>query len=80
MADLANDYNWPAAFEVANRDGINVVHGSKCDNSPFTPDDVAFTIAFCDGENDESSWLWVGVLTDGRYAFISAWCDYTGWG
>lgn len=31
------------------------------------------------GENDYSNWLLVLRLTDGRYAYVSAWCDYTGW-
>lgn len=36
-------------------------------------------IHYREGENDGSSWLLVLRLTDGRYAYVSAWCDYTGW-
>lgn len=32
-----------------------------------------------DGENDYYNWLFVLELLDGRFAYVSAWCDYTGW-
>ena len=80
MLNIIDDWNFGEAFTVACRDGINVAQGSKCDNSSFSVEDVSYTLAHCHGENDEASWLWVGVLQDGRYAFVSAWCDYTGWG
>jgi hypothetical protein len=47
---------------------------------PFSIDDVAEIIAISDGQNDEEDWVGAFRLSDGRYAFISAWCDYTGWG
>lgn len=46
----------------------------------FAKEDVAFTLACVEGCNDENDWLWVGTLKDGRWAALSAWCDYTGWG
>lgn len=36
-------------------------------------------MASADGENDEANWLAIFKLADGRYAFLSAGCDYTGW-
>ena len=78
--DLTDDYDFRSAFEVANRDGINVCHGATCDNSPFSVEDVELTVAYSEGENDGADWLWVGLLTDGRWAFVAAGCDYTGWG
>lgn len=30
------------------------------------------------GQNEEKCWLGLFLLTDGSYAFVSAWCDYTG--
>jgi hypothetical protein len=44
------------------------------------PADVKEIIHYREGENDDSSWLFVLEMTDGRFAYVSAWCDYTGWG
>ena len=77
---VGNDYDWSDAFQVACRDGISIVAGSACEKDPFTPEDIAETLYASEGENDEADWLWVGRLVDGRWAFVSAWCDYTGWG
>ena len=46
----------------------------------FTSKDVAETLASGQGANDENPWWAVGRLFDGRFFYISAWCDYTGWG
>lgn len=42
-------------------------------------EDVARIVHYRDGENDDSAWLFVLEMTDGRFAYVSAWCDYTGW-
>lgn len=47
---------------------------------PFTIQDVEEVIASVDGANDESNWVMVGQLKDGRFFKIAAGCDYTGWG
>lgn len=64
LAEL-DDYNWEEAFQFA--DG-------------FDRDDVARIIHQIDGANDYASWILVGQLTDDRFVYLSAWCDYTGWG
>lgn len=45
----------------------------------WAPIDVAEIVASSEGQNDESNWRVVVRLTDGRYSFLSAGCDYTGW-
>ncbi len=40
---------------------------------------VVEIIADSDGEADEANWLAILKLADGRFAFLSAGCDYTGW-
>lgn len=32
-----------------------------------------------EGENDGQPWMCYGLLKDGRYFYLEAWCDYTGW-
>lgn len=42
--------------------------------------EVEEVIASADGENDGESWIALLRLSGGRVAFMTAWCDYTGWG
>lgn len=41
--------------------------------------DVAEIIHYREGENDCANWLFVLKLIDGRFAYVTAGCDYTGW-
>lgn len=59
-----NDYNWKEAFGFAE---------------DFSIDDVETVLLESEGQNDGDSWLSFGRLKDGRYYFLTAWCDYTGW-
>lgn len=72
--------DWQCAFECAMRDDIRAVPGYAGSVEPFRVDDVAEVIAISDGENDEASCVGAFRLNDGRFVFVSAWCDYTGWG
>ena len=81
MLPELEDYDWEQAFEVAQRDNpIAVIGDDQVPTSPFTRDDVARIIAKAEGENDGESWVGVFELKDGRFAYVTAWCDYTGWG
>jgi hypothetical protein len=73
-----SDYSWKEAF----------VYGSSVRSSPGTEgvgqsaigiDDVTEVIAMQEGENDGPAWIMAGRVKDGRYFFLSAGCDYTGW-
>ncbi len=33
-----------------------------------------------EGENDGDEWAALALLSDGRWGFVQAGCDYTGWG
>lgn len=84
-----DDSDWQCAFEYAgieDADGhrygtpnVSAQKGWVGDTSGFTRADVVEVIAKSDGENDERSWLGFFRLRDGRYAFLTASCDYTGW-
>ncbi len=64
MLALLDTYDWRMAFSFAD---------------DFTREDVVAIIAHDDGEQDESDWLGLFVLRNGRFAALSAGCDYTGW-
>lgn len=70
-----HDYSWKQAFEYGN----NIRATTGCGNGSFGIDDVAEVISAVEGENDGPSWIMAGKLKDGRYFFLEAGCDYTGW-
>lgn len=65
IEQMTADYDWKYAFE----------HYSQ-----FQMDAVERVIASVDGENDVSNWSAVFALKDGRFGYLDAGCDYTGWG
>jgi hypothetical protein len=82
-------YDWEHVFQCVgppegdsyayNEPAVSAAAGSVASAEPFQRKDVARVIATRDGENDGISWLGVFELEDGRFAFVSASCDYTGW-
>jgi hypothetical protein len=48
-------------------------------DDPLKASDILGEHAVIYGENDEYSWHWLVELNDGRFAYISGECDYTGW-
>ena len=83
MLERLNNYDWKQVFDYADgsEDSPTAVLGSsrRISPSPFTREDVKRIIAIEDGENDETAWIGVFELHDGRFACIRAYCDYTGW-
>lgn len=69
-------YDWREVFSFCSSpDPIPGYQGSHAGFSMFDVQDV---IASSEGENDGSNWLAAVKLKDGRFAFVSAGCDYTG--
>lgn len=90
MLPELDDYAWGEVFGCAGEPGhqnfvmplVAVPPGDARwgqQEMPITREDVAKIIGTREGENDGRPWLIVGRTTDGRFFFISAWCDYTGW-
>lgn len=82
-----DDYDWREAFACAgdpegefnSADVRPAPPTSKVSLSPFGRADVAEVFALREGVHDEKDWLAYGHLKDGRYFFLQAGCDYTGW-
>jgi hypothetical protein len=77
--EMRADSDWREAFAFAATEHCRptVQYTGSCEG--FTIDDVAEVIASAEGENDGAEWLAVLRLRDGRFAFLAAGCDYTGW-
>lgn len=88
MLEVLDTYDWQEAFGYA---GESNAFGSPCivaalptaqqhyNLSAFTREDVKEITGMSEGENDGANWLIYGQLKDGRWFFLSAGCDYTGW-
>lgn len=89
MLPELNDYDWAAAFAYAGEPNgygsPDVILAApwldegRVEPAPFTREDVQRVIYMQAGENDAADWLGVFELKDGRFATLSAGCDYTGW-
>jgi hypothetical protein len=80
MLPQLDTYDWREVFKREYCTPDPAVPGQKIDLSSFTIDDVASIINMDEGENDEKSWIICCQLKDGRFAYVEAHCDYTGWG
>jgi len=89
VPERLDTYDWGAAFayagEVNGSDGTPNLDtcppgDTKISVRPFSRRDVRVIRAADEGENDERNWLCAGELWDGRFFYLSAGCDYTGWG
>lgn len=79
-----DSYDWGEVFGFAGEPAYNggtpkPVEGATCGAAAFMREDVEHVFDKSEGENDGPPWLIAGVLRDGRYFFIEAGCDYTGW-
>lgn len=86
MLEVLQGYDWEEAFGYAgepNSEGApnisGALPGNTYDLTPFTREDVYKIFGIRPGENDEEEWLIYGKLKDGRWFYLEAWCDYTGW-
>ncbi len=71
-------FDWKSVFEYA-KSPKNLPESSTSTNS-FARWDVETIFGTCDGENEGRNWIIYGQLKDKRYFFLTAGCDYTGWG
>jgi hypothetical protein len=84
-----NDYDWRQVFAFAGDEapdgcfqpciGVSACFGANVSTAPVRWANVQTIIAAAEGERDGPDWLIVVQLTDGRFAFIQAGCDFTGW-
>lgn len=80
IAGYLDTYDWKCAFgEECISVSASAVAGASCNEEPFRRSDVVEIIGVTEGENDGDAWRIAGRLADGRWFYLNAWCDYTGW-
>lgn len=78
MLEELEDGDWEEVFKYADKPkdcGVDDTVGSH----GFSREDVSKIYHLHLGGNDYDNWWLLCGLKDGRYAYITAWCDYTGW-
>lgn len=75
------EYRAEGTYGYSNGVSITVVPpgASGPSSDPFAREHVRAIEWIEDGQNDGPDWLVGGQLKDGRWFFIAAGCDYTGW-
>jgi len=48
--------------------------------APFNKEDVKDILAMVAGGADGDAWHYIVELKNGKFGYITGWCDYTGWG
>jgi hypothetical protein len=84
---VIQDYDWKQAFGYAGEPDVDPSPALSWAHPEdqvslvrFTRRDVCRVYYFIEGVRNETNWLCVGELFDGRFFALRAWCDYTGWG
>ncbi len=76
LQEFKDDYDWQEAFAYGTPQPTQGYTGSL---EPFAIADVEHIYHASEGENDVSEWMVVARLRDGRFIYLEAGCDYTGW-
>jgi hypothetical protein len=90
MLKELDDYDWGKVFECSGGEGSALDTNNDADVRPAHPDEIVSLDSFgredvetifgiYEGIADEKEWECCGQLKDGRFFFIIAGCDYTGW-
>jgi hypothetical protein len=85
MLKELEDSDWMEAFcdPGASNSGFNAPEPAmpkqKISLASFCRNDVVEISGMCEGVPDEESWIIYGRLVDGRWFYLEAGCDYTGW-
>lgn len=76
LTEFKQNYDWIHAFDEAFGLGFCLVNDRQ--TRPAI-DGVTEVYAKDEGERDLENWVCVFKYEDGRYGYLSAGCDYTGW-
>lgn len=80
MLKELDSYDWEEAFKYASKPEIVPGWEAPYPVRGFSREDVVEILGLKSGENEGPSWILACRLADGRFAFLTAHCDYTGWG
>ena len=89
LEEMKDDSSWCQVWNIKGTSDTNLndvldpdrAYDSADDLSidPLVFDDIEELLASVNGENDGEDWSCIVKMKDGRFAFVTAGCDYTGW-
>lgn len=84
LEELVDSYDWREVFGVGGGGNCTdetdaIPPGAAVDTTPPKIEDVVEIYAAVNGENDESDWVGLFRVRDGRFVVAYGGCDYTGW-
>ncbi len=71
LDDIQSDYNWAETFAFASK--------RENGHKDYSVNDILAIIAADNGCNDGLNWVGLFLMKDGKFLYVSAGCDYTGW-
>lgn len=78
-AQFLESYDWNYIFREFMNPTAIIRAPKYLSTEAFQISDVRKVIGLVEGEGDGPDWVGVFELADGRFATITAGCDYTGW-
>lgn len=79
LDEFKEDDNWNRAIMVSQPPVAIITEEGKINCSSFSMKDIEKVLMSSEGENEIKDWMFAAKLKDGRFCFVSAGCDYTGW-
>lgn len=75
---VKDDCDWQEAFKYAHEVSNPVTRETIKYENPI--EEVAYVVAISEGSNDGPEWVGIFLMKDGKFLFLAAGCDYSGWG
>lgn len=80
IQELFQQYGFSDTFEMARGSLKKVDNNEDISTKSIGIGDIESVIAYDEGQNDGENWIFILKIYDGRYVFMSAGADYTGFG
>jgi hypothetical protein len=80
IQELFQQYGFGDTFEMGCGDLKKIDNNEEISTHSIKVDDIESVISYDEGQNDGDNWIFIIKTYDGRYVFMSAGADYTGFG
>lgn len=78
IQEFFQQYGFNDTFEMCCDSLSKIEQSEEVSTKSLSISDIEVVLAYDEGENDGENWIFILKAYDGRYAFMSAGADYTG--